>query len=151
MTDEPMTTGDDANVAEHAPETIAEVHPPLPRPVPTAPEKPSSEGEPAKNFVPGWPKTFYHPVHGGKEFKDPNEHAGAGGTDGDWRFETAALADIARTAPEADLVVLKNNMAHLQRHTEGGTPVIRNSATATESAKAGYPEPGLMPAENIDE
>ncbi len=122
-------------------ETVSEQSPPHANPVPVAPEpaEPETIVQKVESFVAGWPKTFFHPVHGSKEFKDPNEHAQAGS---DWRFPTAGEADSARTQTEAELVNLKRQMAALESYEANG-PVARSSAQAEESMAAGYPEPGL--------
>ena len=123
-------------------ETVAEQSPPHSNPPPAAPVEPEQNEsfvQKVENYIAGWPKTFFHPVHGSKQFKDPNEHAQAGS---DWRFETAGEADSARTETEAQLVVLKRHLGAIEQY-EKNDPVIRNSAQAEESASTGYPEPGL--------
>jgi hypothetical protein len=123
-------------------ETVAEQSPPHSNPVPVAPDTlVPHEGalQKLENYIAGWPRTFFHPVHGSKEFKDPNEHAQAGS---DWRFPSAGEADSARTQTEAELVNLKRQMSALASY-EANAPVARSSAQAEESMASGYPEPGL--------
>jgi hypothetical protein len=131
-------------------ETVSEQSPPQSNPPPAPVEAPvAAHAKPdledkVKAFFAGWPKTFFHPVHGAVEFEDPNAHAAAGGSTGDFRFETAGEADAARTQTEAEMVVLKRQMGMMQTY-EKSHPIIRSSAQAEESAKTGYPEPGLNP------
>jgi hypothetical protein len=123
-------------------ETVAEQVPPHSNPVPVAPDTlVPHEGalQQLANYIAGWPRVFFHPVHGSRTFEDPNEHAKAGS---DWRFPSAGEADSARTQTEAELVNLKRQMAALASYEVNG-PVARSSAQAEASMAAGYPEPGL--------
>lgn len=128
-------------------EGVAEIHPEgTPRDVP-AEDKPVNVGREApsdeKRALPGWPRTRFHPVHGRREFADPYEAAEFGQSDeiGDWRFKSAAEADMARTDTEAGLNVAHNMRTKLAEIDEREQPVARNSASAQESVDAGHVEP----------
>lgn len=128
------------------PSTVAEVQPPKAKPVPEVPtDPPVDPNKKNENFLPGWPRTRFHPVFGEKAFKDPYEAAEYGQDDesGDWRFKTAADADAARTETEAQIVIHQNVRSKLDAHKEAGRTVIQNSVQATNAAKAGGAEPGL--------
>jgi hypothetical protein len=92
-----------------------------------------------KRALPGWPKTRFHPVHGRKDFADPYEAAEFGQDDdkGDWRFKTAAEADMHRTDTEAGVAIANNMRTKLEAHDEAGVGVVRNSASAQESLDSG--------------
>jgi hypothetical protein len=143
MIDEPVVTEPSSGYSP--PETVAEQIPPQsherPDPEAAADPAPTNEGfvQKVENYIADWPKTFFHPVHGARQFKDPNEHAQAGS---DWRFSSSGEADAARTGAEADLVLLKAQMSLLADH-EANAPVARYSAQAEEAKAAGYPEPGM--------
>ncbi len=92
---------------------------------------------------PGYPITRFNPVYGRREFATPNDYALAGGDDGDWRFLSAGAADQARTHTEAVLAMRMNEERALAALKKGGN-VISNSVQAHESARSGYPEPGVV-------
>lgn len=87
----------------------------------------------------GYPKMKYHPVHGGIEVKD-GEEEGALQPKTDW-FDTAELADAARTWTEAEIVRQHNLRQKLETLDEAGHPIVRNSVQADESLRRGKPEP----------
>ncbi|WP_025841371.1 hypothetical protein [Asaia platycodi] len=91
----------------------------------------------------GYPISRFHPVHGRREFASPNDYALAGGDDGDWRFTSAGGADQARTHTEALLVIRMNEDRALEALKAEGN-VVSNSVQADESARSGYPEPGVV-------
>jgi hypothetical protein len=117
------------NVA--SPPTAGAAPPSSDKPAPV----PESAGEP-RRFFRGYPKKKWHPVHGAKEARDPNEEAEL--FDRNW-FDTPEAADAARTQREADIVVHKNQRVHVDEHEERG--VVRNSVQAQESLDAGNLEP----------
>jgi hypothetical protein len=125
--------------------TIAEVHPPVARPAPEVKDEPVDPSWKKPDYLPGWPRVRFNPVHGRKEFKDPYEAAEYGQSDeeGPWRFKTAAEADMARTDTEAQIVIHQNLRAKVDDHHNNGRTVVQNSATATEARHDGYAEPGL--------
>lgn len=108
-------------------------------------------GAAARSF-PGFPKAKYHPVYGLRTVNDPNEEA-ALQPPHNW-FDTAEEADMHRTDREAQQVVHYNTRVRVDAATSdagqamaddpvvtGQAGVVRNSVTATESLKAGNPEP----------
>lgn len=99
----------------------------------------------------GYPKTRYHPVYGAREIKDPNEEASLQPAH-NW-FNTAEEADAHRTQREAEQVVHYNARVRVDAASSdgkvnlkdpavtGSDGIVRNSVTATESLKSGFPEP----------
>ena len=124
-------------------DAVAEEHPGSAHEPPAVTEPAASEPEPAKRSLPGWPRVRFHPVHGRREFADPYEAAEVGQDDaeGDWRFKTAAEADMARTDTEAGLAIAHNMRTKLGAIDEADHGVVRNSASAQEALDAGKPEP----------
>lgn len=92
---------------------------------------------------PGYPIIRFNPVYGRRVFDTPNDYALAGGDDGDWRFVSAGAADQARTHTDAILVMRANEDRALAALRESGD-VVSNSVQADESARSGYPEPGVV-------
>lgn len=124
-----------------APAAVAETTPPVTHEKPEV--KPEPPASPEKKSLPGWPKTRFHPVHGRKDFADPYEAAEYGQDDdkGDWRFKSAAEADLHRTDTEAGVVIANNMRTKLGQHDEQGKGVVRNSVSAQESLDSGHVEP----------
>lgn len=87
----------------------------------------------------GYPKLKYHPVHGGITVKDPGEESNLYPPT-DW-FDSAELADMARTHTEAEAVRFNNQIAKLKEMEEKGHPVVRNSVQADEAIRLAQPEP----------
>jgi hypothetical protein len=87
----------------------------------------------------GFPKVKYHPVHGGITVKDPGEEA-ALMPPTDW-FDSAELADLARTHTEAEAARVHNQMVKLEELKEKDLPVVRNSVQADEAIRRGLTEP----------
>lgn len=88
---------------------------------------------------PGFPKTVYHPVHGGITLTDPNQEAQL--IDRRSWFDLPELADAARTWTEAHIAGANNTRAKLAAHDEAGHALVRNSVQADESVRAGNAEP----------
>ena len=88
---------------------------------------------------PGYPKIKYHPVHGGVTVNDAGEEAGLLPKT-DW-FDSAELADAARTWTEAEAVRVHNQQAKLKELLDKGLPVIRNSVQADEAIRRSQAEP----------
>lgn len=126
-----------------APEAVAETHPPVAHEAPEVKSEPPAPPKDEKKSLPGWPRTRYHPVFGAHEFPDPFAAAEMGQDDekGDWRFKSAAAADMARTDTEAGLAVAHNMRTKLAEIDEHKLKVARNSASAQEALDKGYPEP----------
>jgi hypothetical protein len=95
---------------------------------------PETAGEPRR--FRGYPKKKWHPVHGAREARDPNEEAEL--FDRNW-FDTPEGADAARTEREAQIVLHKNARVRVDEHEERG--VVRNSVAAQESLDRGAAEP----------
>lgn len=87
----------------------------------------------------GYPKLKYHPVHGGVVIKDPGEE-GALQPPTDW-FDSAELADAARTWTEAEIVRQNNLRRKLEVLDEAGHPIVRNSVQADEALRGAKVEP----------
>jgi len=87
----------------------------------------------------GFPKTLYHPVHGGIELADPAEEASLVPRT-DW-FNTPEEADAHRTYTEAQLAAHKTLTAKLQALEEAGKGVVHNSVQAHQNLLAGRAEP----------
>jgi hypothetical protein len=87
----------------------------------------------------GYPKLKYHPVHGGITVKDQGEEA-ALYPPTDW-FDSAELADMARTHTEAEAVRMHNQMVKLEELKEKELPVVRNSVQADEAIRLARAEP----------
>ena len=128
-----------------APEAVAETHPAMSHEPPEVSEEDKKQPDPSeqKKSLPGWPRVRYHPVYGKKEFADPYEAAEFGQDDekGDWRFKSAAEADMERTDTEAGLVIAHNMRTKLADLDEQKQSIARNSAGAQESLDAGHNEP----------
>ena len=88
---------------------------------------------------PGYPKMKYHPVHGGISVKDAGEE-GALQPPTDW-FDSAELADAARTWTEAEIVRQNNLRRKLEVLDEAGHPIVRNSVQADEALRGAKVEP----------
>jgi hypothetical protein len=87
----------------------------------------------------GYPKLKYHPVHGGITVKDQGEEAALYPVS-DW-FDSAELADLARTHTEAEAVRTHNQIAKLKELEEKGLPVVRNSVQSDEAIRRAQIEP----------
>lgn len=87
----------------------------------------------------GYPKLKYHPVHGGITVKDPGEESNLYPPT-DW-FDSAELADMARTHTEAEIVRVNNQLAKLKDLDEKKMPVVRNSVQSDEAIRLAQPEP----------
>jgi hypothetical protein len=87
----------------------------------------------------GYPKLKFHPVHGGVMVKDPGEEAGLMPPT-DW-FDSAELADLARTHTEAEAARTYNQMTKLKELEEKKHPVVRNSVQADEAIRRAQTEP----------
>ena len=126
-------------------DAVAEIHPTdTPREPPVVTEEDKKQtAAPEKKTLPGWPRVRFHPVHGRREFADPYEAAEFGQDDekGDWRFKSAAEADMARTDTEAGMVIAHNMRTKLAQVDEADGGVVRNSVSAQESLDAGHSEP----------
>jgi hypothetical protein len=92
-----------------------------------------------KTHPEGYPKLKYHPVHGGIEVKDAAEE-GALMPSTDW-FDSAELADLARTHTEAESVRIHNQVVKLKELEERGHPVVRNSVASDEAIRRAQTEP----------
>ena len=94
-----------------------------------------TEGAPAGPS--GYPKVKYHPVHGGVNVNTPEEEGGLQPKT-DW-FDSAELADMARTYTEAEVARVNNQLEKLR--TLEGKPIVRNSVQADEAIRRGQTEP----------
>jgi hypothetical protein len=142
-------------------EAVADEAPPVPASPFTAEDpsrtlhaahRPTADAKPS---FPGFPKTKYHPVYGGRTIDDPNEEAALVPVH-NW-FDTAEEADMHRTDREAQLVVHNNRRVKADASVaafdndgthdvpddvvRGETGIVRNSVAATESLKSGFAEP----------
>lgn len=86
-----------------------------------------------------FPKIKYHPVHGGVTVKDAKEE-GALFPPTDW-FDSAELADAARTWTEAEIVRQNNLREKLKVLDDAGHPVVRNSVQSDEAIRRAQTEP----------
>ncbi len=83
-----------------------------------------------------FPRKVYHPIFGEREITDANE---ASKLNQDW-FDTAELADMARTHTEA-MVVMHHNQSVKVNDALETDAVARNSVAADLSKKSGAAEP----------
>lgn len=108
------------------------------------------------NLTQGFPTAVFHPVYGRREVDSFEAIKQLPGVMTDW-FRTADDADMARTQPEADAVLLNNTFMRVQEHAAatakeggasaaGGKPdapaptgtagIVRDSVAAQEAADA---------------
>ena len=115
-------------------------HPEAPTEVP--PDYPNAAdvfGEGAPGAPTAYPKVKFHPIYGGVRVSDASEE-GLLQPPYAW-FDSAELADMARTYTEAEQVRTHNQLRKLKELEDAGLPVVSSSVQAEEAVRRGMAEP----------